>query len=84
MTATTATTSGAAIRVGLLTPYFAVFEGRFPPTYRASQALQAGGLAEALRMRGLEVGESGVVDGAQSAAGAAIRGARLEPAGPAG
>jgi L-fucose isomerase-like protein len=57
-----------AVRVGLLTPYFAFFESRFPPDYRASQETYARGIADALRGHGLEVTESGLVDGPESAA----------------
>ena len=56
------------VRVGLLTPYFAFFDARFPPDYRSSQEAYAARLADALRAAGLEVTPSGLVDGAESAA----------------
>jgi L-fucose isomerase-like protein len=56
------------IRVGLLTPYFSFFEQRFPPDYRASQEAYTRRLAEGLRVAGLEVTESGLVAGPDSAA----------------
>ena len=61
------------IRVGLLTPYFAFFESRFPEDFRASQEAYAAGLAVALQGIGFEVAASGLVDGAQSAASAGQR-----------
>jgi len=61
------------IRVGLLTPYFAFFESRFPADYRPSQEGYARGLADGLRAAGLEVTESGLVHGTQSAAEARDR-----------
>lgn len=66
------------IRVGLLTPYFAFFEGRFPPDFRASQEAYAGSNADALRGHGLDVTESGLVDGSESAAQARNRFAAAE------
>jgi L-arabinose isomerase len=59
-----------AIRVGLLTPYFAFFEERFPPDFRATQAAYADRLAQGLRDAGLEVTPSGLVHGTESAAAA--------------
>jgi L-fucose isomerase-like protein len=56
------------IRVGLLTPYFAFFEARFPADFRASQAAYAALLASGLRASGAEVTESGLVDGPEAAA----------------
>lgn len=57
----------APIRVGLLTPYFAFFEERFPPDFRASQEAFTEELAVALGRAGLEVTASGLVDGSESA-----------------
>lgn len=56
------------IRVGLLTPYFAFFDSRFPSDYRPSQEAYAAGLADSLRSAGLDVTASGLVDSAESAA----------------
>ena len=56
------------IRVGLLTPYFAFFEARFPADFRHTQMAYADGLADALRSAGLDVIASGLVDGAEAAA----------------
>ncbi len=69
---------GGPIRVGLLTPYFAFFEARFPADFRQTQAAYADGLARALADAGLGVTASGLVDGAEAAAEAR---ARFEAAG---
>lgn len=61
------------IRVGLLTPYFAFFEARFPADFRSTQAAYAAELAAGLRAAGLEVTESGLVDGPPSAEAARDR-----------
>ncbi|CAN5776215.1 hypothetical protein BH23CHL8_BH23CHL8_10190 [soil metagenome] len=61
------------IRVGLLTPYFSFFEQRFPADYRPSQEAYTRRLAEGLRAAGLEVTESGLVDGTDSATAARDR-----------
>ncbi len=61
------------IRAGLLTPYFAFFESRFPAEFRASQAAYAAVLASGLRAAGLEVVESGLVDGPDAAQAARDR-----------
>jgi L-fucose isomerase-like protein len=61
---------GGPIRVGLLTPYFAFFEERFPTDFRSTQAAYASRLADGLREAGLEVTPSGLVDGPESAAAA--------------
>ncbi len=61
------------VRVGLLTPYFAFFDERFPPSYRPSQEAYAARLADSLRAEGLQVVESGLVDGSASAAAARAR-----------
>jgi L-arabinose isomerase len=63
----------APTRVGLLTPYFAFFEDRFPPHYRPSQDAYAQRLGMGLRQAGLEVTGSGLVDGPESAAEARRR-----------
>ena len=60
--------AGGLIRVGLLTPYFAFFDERFPPSYRTSQEAYAAQLGTSLRAHGLDVTESGLVDGSESAA----------------
>lgn len=67
------TRPSAPVRVGLLTPYFAFFDSRFPPAYRPSQEAYAGRLADSLREHGLQVVESGLVDGSASAAAARAR-----------
>jgi L-fucose isomerase-like protein len=63
----------APIRVGLLTPYFAFFEERFPADFRMTQEAYTVRLADSLRELGFEVVESGLVDGAESAATARRR-----------
>lgn len=63
----------ARIRVGLLTPYFAFFEQRFPPDYRASLERYAAGLADGLAAGDLEVVASGLVHSAETADEAARR-----------
>ena len=68
---------GGPIRVGLLTPYFAFFEARFPADFRATQAgLCRRAWPDALAGAGLEVTASGLVDGPEAAAGGARRGSR--------
>jgi L-fucose isomerase-like protein len=66
------------IRVGLLTPYFAFFEDRFPPDFRATQDGYAQRLGDQLRRHGLQVTASGLVDGPEAAATAATRFAAAE------
>jgi L-fucose isomerase-like protein len=58
------------IRVGLLAPYFAFFEERFPADFRSTQEAYAGRLADGLRAAGLDVTPSGLVHGPDSAAAA--------------
>jgi L-fucose isomerase-like protein len=61
------------VRVGLLTPYFAFFEARFPADFRASQETYARGLADGLAGEGLEVTWSGLVHSVETAAEARRR-----------
>jgi hypothetical protein len=65
-------------RVGLLTPYFAFFDERFPPDYRPSQEAYARQLAARLRACGLDVTESGLVDGPEAAVAARRRFAQAQ------
>ncbi len=58
---------GGPVRVGLLTPYFAFFEARFPADFRQTQQAYADRLADGLRATGLEVTASGLVDGPEAA-----------------
>lgn len=58
------------IKVGLLTPYWAFFDGHFPPDYRPSQERYVAGLADSLAVHGFHVTQSGLVD-TQAAADAA-------------
>jgi L-fucose isomerase-like protein len=58
------------VRVGLLTPYFAFFEERFPEDFRSRQSAYAERLADALRRAGLEVTAPGLVHSPQTAASA--------------
>ena len=59
--------------VGLLTPYFAFFEERFPAGYRASLQAYADRLAADLAAEGVPVTPSGLVYSAESADAAAER-----------
>ena len=58
---------GGPVRVGLLTPYFAFFEARFPADFRQTQQAYADRLADSLRATGLGVAASGLVDGPEAA-----------------
>jgi L-fucose isomerase-like protein len=51
-----------AVKVGLLTPYWAFFDDHFPPDYRSSQERYVAALADSLGAHGLAVTQSGLVD----------------------
>lgn len=58
---------GRPVRVGLLTPYFSFFEGRFPETFRARQEEYASDLANRIAASGAEVTAAGLIDSSESA-----------------